>query len=65
LLSGVVNGVGLGENDLRDGDEGVPVLEELFDDAGQGFGSVKASNSEPLSAVMALKTSPKYSPNSV
>lgn len=32
----MVNGVGLWEDDLRDGDEGIPVLEELLNDTGQG-----------------------------
>ncbi len=46
LLSGqlpscVVDGVGLGEDDLGDGDEGIAVLQELFDDAGQGLGGVE------------------------
>ena len=40
LPPGVVDGVGLGEDDLGDGHEGIALLEQIFDDAGQGLRGV-------------------------
>lgn len=36
----MVDGIGLGEDDLGDGDEGVAVLEEGLQDGGEGLGGV-------------------------
>ena len=41
LPAGVVDGVLPGEDDLRDGDKGVALLEKSLDDGGQGLGGVK------------------------
>lgn len=41
LPAGVVNGVFPGEDDLRDGDEGVALLKESLDDGGQGLWGVQ------------------------
>lgn len=43
LPAGVVDGVGLGEDDLGDGEEGVAVLEEGLNDARQGLWGVEGS----------------------
>lgn len=37
LLSGVVDGVVAGEDQLRDGDKGIAFLDQAFDDGGKGL----------------------------
>ena len=40
LLAGVVDGVIPGEDNLGDGNKGVPLLQQTLNNAGQGFGRV-------------------------
>lgn len=42
LPPGVVNGVVAGEDQLGDGHEGIALLSELFQNGGQGLGSVES-----------------------
>ena len=40
LTAGVVDGIGAGQEDLGDGEEGVAVFQQRFDNSRQSFGGV-------------------------